>query len=171
MSYVADPRRWHFLLQIPGFCRVMFPVRPDESDRMAVSPAFVESLMSTVVPGISGYEVAHVTLYKVHQRVARTFRLGRVLLAGDAAHINNPLGGMGMNGGIHDAMNLTTRLADVWHGLSPHRNTIRNADWSRSNTFKASRYATSAILSRTGSSSGKPYAISPMTRRARASIC
>ena len=118
VSYVADPQRWHFLLQIPGFCRVMFPVRPDESDQTAVSPAFVESLMSTIVPGVSGYEVAHVTLYKVHQRVAKTFRLGRVLLAGDAAHINNPLGGMGMNGGIHDAMNLTARLADVWHGSS-----------------------------------------------------
>jgi 3-(3-hydroxy-phenyl)propionate hydroxylase len=119
VSYVADPQRWHFLLQIPGFCRVMFPVRAHESDQTAVSPAFVESLMATVVPGISGYEVAHVTLYKIHQRVAKTFRLGRVLLAGDAAHVNNPLGGMGMNGGIHDAMNLTTRLADVWHGSSP----------------------------------------------------
>src|SRR5262249_34679907 len=47
----------------------------------------------------------------VHQRVAKTYRAGRVLLAGDAAHINNPLGGMGMNGGIHDAVNLTDRLA------------------------------------------------------------
>jgi 3-(3-hydroxy-phenyl)propionate hydroxylase len=51
--------------------------------------------------------------------VRARFQLGRVLLAGDAAHVNNPLGGMGMNGGIHDAMNLTTRLADVWHGSSP----------------------------------------------------
>jgi 3-(3-hydroxy-phenyl)propionate hydroxylase len=72
--------------------------------------------MATVVPGISDYEIAHVTLYRVHQRVAKTFRLGRAFLAGDAAHINNPLGGMGMNGGIHDAINLTARLADVWHG-------------------------------------------------------
>src|SRR5215813_1816789 len=61
-------------------------------------------------------DVTHVTLYRVHQRVARSFRLGRVFLAGDAAHINNPLGGMGMNGGIHDAINLTERLAQVWHG-------------------------------------------------------
>src|SRR5262249_3968150 len=45
-----------------------------------------------------------------------TFRLGRAFLAGDAAHINNPLGGMGMNGGIHDAINLTERLAALWHG-------------------------------------------------------
>ena len=115
VSYVSDPERWHFLLQIPGLCRVMFPVAPYESDELAVSGAFAQSLMATVVPGVSNYEVAHVTLYKVHQRVAKTFQCGRAFLAGDAAHINNPLGGMGMNGGIHDAINLTSRLIEVWH--------------------------------------------------------
>ena len=75
--------------------------------------------MAGVVPGISNYEIAHITLYKVHQRVARTFKLGRTCLIGDAAHINNPLGGMGMNGGIHDAVNLATRLAAVWRGEAP----------------------------------------------------
>jgi 3-(3-hydroxy-phenyl)propionate hydroxylase len=73
-------------------------------------------LMAGVIPGISNYEIAHTTLYKVHQRVAHTFKLGRAFLIGDAAHINNPLGGMGMNGGIHDAVNLAARLAAVWHG-------------------------------------------------------
>jgi 3-(3-hydroxy-phenyl)propionate hydroxylase len=116
VSYVADPQRWHFLLQIPGLWRVMFPIAPDESDELALSPAFAQSLMATVVPGITNYEIAHTTLYRVHQRVAKTFRLGRAFLMGDAAHINNPLGGMGMNGGIHDAMNLTARLIEVWHG-------------------------------------------------------
>ena len=116
VTYVADPQRWHFLLQIPDLWRVMFPVRADESDETALSPAFAQSLMAAVVPGIGPYEIAHTTLYKVHQRVAQTFRRGRVFLIGDAAHINNPLGGMGMNGGIHDAMNLTGRLAGVWHG-------------------------------------------------------
>ncbi len=52
----------------------------------------------------------------MHQRVAATFNKGRVLLAGDAAHVNNPIGGMGMNGGIHDAINLAEKLADVWFG-------------------------------------------------------
>jgi 3-(3-hydroxy-phenyl)propionate hydroxylase len=116
VSYVCDPERWHFLLQIPGLCRVMFPIAPHESDELALSQEFAQSLMAGVIPGISRYEVAHVTLYKVHQRVAKAFRHGRAFLAGDAAHINNPLGGMGMNGGIHDAINLTSRLVDVWHG-------------------------------------------------------
>jgi 2-polyprenyl-6-methoxyphenol hydroxylase-like FAD-dependent oxidoreductase len=116
VSYVTDPERWHFLLQIPGLCRVMFPVAAEESDELALRPEFAQSLMATVVPGVTNYEIAHVTLYKVHQRVAKTFQQGRAFLAGDAAHINNPLGGMGMNGGIHDAVNLTSRLIEVWGG-------------------------------------------------------
>jgi len=68
------------------------------------------------VPGIDRYEITHTTLYRVHQRVATSFRKGRAFLVGDAAHINNPLGGMGMNGGIHDAVNLAAKLADVIHG-------------------------------------------------------
>ena len=116
VNYVADPQRWHFLLQIPGVWRVMFPIAANESDARALSPDFAQALMMEVVPGISRYEITHTTLYRVHQRVATTFRKGRAFLIGDAAHINNPLGGMGMNGGIHDAINLTERLAAVWHG-------------------------------------------------------
>jgi 3-(3-hydroxy-phenyl)propionate hydroxylase len=119
VNYVADPDRWYFLLQIPGLWRVMFPVSADETDDLALSPAFAQSMMARIVPGISGYDISHTTLYRVHQRVAKTFRAERAFLVGDAAHINNPLGGMGMNGGIHDAMNLTARLADVWHGTKP----------------------------------------------------
>jgi 3-(3-hydroxy-phenyl)propionate hydroxylase len=119
VSYVADPRRWHFLLQIPGLWRVMFRIAAEESDELALSAEFVTALMAEVVPGIDRYEVAHTTLYRVHQRVAKTFRDRRAFLIGDAAHVNNPLGGMGMNGGIHDAMNLTERLVEVWRGNKP----------------------------------------------------
>ncbi len=119
VNYVADPERWHFLLQIPGLWRVMFLIKQDETDEQILTREFAQSLMADVVPGISNYEISHTTLYKVHQRVAGTFRMGRAFLAGDAAHINNPLGGMGMNGGIHDAINLTDRLAKVWNGAAP----------------------------------------------------
>ncbi len=119
VNYVADPVRWHFLLQIPELWRIMFLVNEDGSDERVQTRGFAQSLMSTVVPGISNYDIDHITLYKVHQRVAKTFQRGRAFLVGDAAHINNPLGGMGMNGGIHDAINLTDRLAEVWHGEKP----------------------------------------------------
>jgi 3-(3-hydroxy-phenyl)propionate hydroxylase len=119
VSYVADADRWFFLLQIPGLWRVMFRVAAEESDELAGSTAFANQLMASIVPGIDGYEIAHTTLYRVHQRVATSYQKDRVFLVGDAAHVNNPLGGMGMNGGIHDAMNLTDRLAAVWHGKKP----------------------------------------------------
>jgi len=67
-------------------------------------------------PKRGDYDVPYHALYAVHQRVAATFNTGRVLLAGDSAHVNNPIGGMGMNGGIHDAMNLAEKLADIWFG-------------------------------------------------------
>jgi 3-(3-hydroxy-phenyl)propionate hydroxylase len=119
VNYVADPERWYFLLQIPGVWRVMFLVNEDASDERVQTREFAQSLMAGVVPGISNYPIEHITLYKVHQRVAKTFRQSRVFLIGDAAHINNPLGGMGMNGGIHDAVNLAGRLATVWRGEAP----------------------------------------------------
>jgi 3-(3-hydroxy-phenyl)propionate hydroxylase len=119
VNYVADPERWYFLLQIPGLWRVMFLVNEDASDERVQTRDFAQSLMAGVIPGISNYEIDHITLYKVHQRVAKTFKLGRAFLIGDAAHINNPLGGMGMNGGIHDAVNLAARLTSVWGGDAP----------------------------------------------------
>jgi 3-(3-hydroxy-phenyl)propionate hydroxylase len=119
VSYVADPVRWYFLLQIPGLWRAMFLVNEDASDERVQTREFAQSLMAGVVPGITNYEINHITLYKVHQRVAKTFMQGRAFLVGDAAHINNPLGGMGMNGGIHDAVNLAARLVEVWKGDKP----------------------------------------------------
>ncbi len=119
VSYVADPQRWYFLLQIPGVWRAMFLVNEEASDERVQTREFAQSLMTGVVPGLTDYEISHITLYKVHQRVAQTFMQGRAFLIGDAAHINNPLGGMGMNGGIHDAVNLAERLAKVWKGEEP----------------------------------------------------
>jgi 3-(3-hydroxy-phenyl)propionate hydroxylase len=63
--------------------------------------------------------VRHRTIYRVHQRVAKRYRAGNIFLAGDAAHINNPLGGMGMNGGLHDVLNLAEKLLAVMAGADP----------------------------------------------------
>ena len=84
----------------------MFPVREEEKDEEAISDASIQRRLRRVHAQASGYEIHHRTLYAVHQRVAQSYRKGRCFLAGDAAHLNNPLGGMGMNGGIHDAFNL-----------------------------------------------------------------
>jgi len=121
VSYVADPVRWYFLLRILGAWRVMMPVAADMSDDEALSDAHVTASIRRIVPVEMDAPILHTTLYRVHQRVATTFRKGRSFLAGDAAHINNPLGGMGMNGGIHDALNLTAKLGPVINGAADER--------------------------------------------------
>ena len=119
VNYFADPVCWYFLLRVGDVWRVMVPIPADVSDDDARKPDFAQAMLKRIVPGIDAYEIRHTTLYRVHQRVAKSFRAGRAFLVGDAAHINNPLGGMGMNGGIHDAVNLTERLGAVLKNGAP----------------------------------------------------
>jgi len=116
VNYVSDPDEWMVLLRTVEFWRALFPVSDDETDDQALSDESVERRLQGVVANPTAYEVAHRTIYRVHQRVADRFRVGRAVLVGDAAHINNPLGGMGMNGGVHDAVLLAGGLAGLLHG-------------------------------------------------------
>ena len=116
VNYVSDPDEWCVLLRVPGMWRVLFPTRNDEADEDVVSDASTEARLQGVWQKPERYETIHRTLYPVHQRVATTYRAGRAFLAGDSAHINNPIGGMGMNGGVHDALNLCDKLIRVSRG-------------------------------------------------------
>jgi 3-(3-hydroxy-phenyl)propionate hydroxylase len=116
VNYIADPQEWLVLLRVPGLWRVLVPA-PEHSDRdRLLSDEHMQSMLQRVVSRPEPYDIAHRSIYHVHQRVAKTFRHGRVLLAGDAAHVNNPLGGMGMNGGIQDAFNLADKLKAIYAG-------------------------------------------------------
>jgi 3-(3-hydroxy-phenyl)propionate hydroxylase len=119
VSYFADPEEWFFLLRVVGLWRAMFPVRPEEKEDEVLSDASIQARLGRVHPAT--FEIRHRTLYSVHQRVAETYRAGRVFLAGDAAHLNNPLGGMGMNGGIHDGFNIAEKLVRVIQGKASER--------------------------------------------------
>ncbi|MGY9058037.1 MAG: FAD-dependent oxidoreductase [Alphaproteobacteria bacterium] len=116
VNYFTDPDEWFFLLRAPDVWRVMFPTAQNEPESEIFDPAKIQRRLNRVLPRDVPYEVAHTTLYRVHQRVAERYREGRAFLAGDATHINNPLGGMGMNGGIHDAFNLAEKLVAVMKG-------------------------------------------------------
>ena len=70
----------------------------------------------TVLPGDQKYELALHTAYNMHQRTAATYRVGRVVLAGDAAHLTNPTSGFGLMGGLYDSFALSESLAAVVHG-------------------------------------------------------
>jgi 3-(3-hydroxy-phenyl)propionate hydroxylase len=107
VNYIADTEEFCVLLKVPGLWRCLFPTQ-EESDEEVLASA--ERKLQGVFRKGTSYETMHRTLYRVHQRVATRYRVGRVFLAGDAAHINNPLGGMGMNGGLHDALRLSRML-------------------------------------------------------------
>jgi 3-(3-hydroxy-phenyl)propionate hydroxylase len=117
-SYFADVGAWCNCFKVsadgpPGLWRTVYPVDPAESDADIMSDAGVQARMQAFFPAPRPYEIVHRNLYVTHQRVAARFRQGRVLLAGDAAHVNNPIGGMGLNGGLQDAANLSEKLARV----------------------------------------------------------
>jgi len=117
-NYLADPDEWTNLFKVAGDdgkgrWRAVFPTQVEESDEQALGDASTYSRLQRVFPLGRRYNVVHRNLYKVHQRVAATFRKGRVFLAGDSAHVNNSVGGLGLNGGIHDAMELVDTLHQV----------------------------------------------------------
>jgi 3-(3-hydroxy-phenyl)propionate hydroxylase len=118
VNYTADPDEWYLLLQIPDMWRIVLPVDARREPEDAVQEASIQGSLQNLLPRAEPYEIVVRGIYRVSQRVAATYRRGRVFLAGDAAHINNPLGGMGLNGGLHDALSLTQRIARVWHGKS-----------------------------------------------------
>jgi 3-(3-hydroxy-phenyl)propionate hydroxylase len=123
-NYVADPEEWCALFKVPGdstsaHWRIAFPTDPEEDEADLLDFTAAEHRLQGLIPAAQPYLIVHTNLYQVHQRVATTYRVGRGLLAGDAAHVNNPLGGMGLNFGIHDAANLAEKLKQIWHDQGP----------------------------------------------------
>src|SRR5262245_18258331 len=117
-SYFADPGAWCNCFKVsadgpPGLWRTGYPTDSTTPEEELTSDAAVQALMHKFFPASHDYEVVHRNLYVTHQRVAATFRKGRVVLAGDSAHINNPIGGMGLNGGLQDGANLSDKLARI----------------------------------------------------------
>jgi len=120
-AYLADPEEWAAIFKMPdegpsGIWRVIFPVPPEEEEAVTLSEEMVERRMQRFLQRRERYQIKYKSIYRVHQRVAKEFRLGRILLAGDAAHLNNPMGAFGLNGGIHDSFNLTEKLGKVCRG-------------------------------------------------------
>lgn len=112
VNYISDPEWWHVLLKVPTVWRVLVAADDRTPDRELLSEATRARVFERLI-GNPDVETRHRTIYRVHQRVATRFDHGRVLLVGDAAHLNNPLGGLGMNSGIHDAMNLAEKLVAI----------------------------------------------------------
>jgi 3-(3-hydroxy-phenyl)propionate hydroxylase len=120
-NYMADPQEWTNLFKVAGDdlkgrWRAVFNTREDESDAEAMSDAAVRARLGRVHVPEAARDYVHLNLYHVHQRVAKSFRKGRVFLCGDAAHVNNPIGGLGLNSGIHEAWDLADLLNRILRG-------------------------------------------------------
>ena len=124
-NYYAHPERWVALMKVPGeagenggagLWRCVFPAKSEETDDEVMSDAWIQARFAECLPAGQPYDVLHRNMYNVHQRVAGNFRVGRIILAGDAAHVNNPIGGMGMNSGFQDGLNLADKLTQIWRG-------------------------------------------------------
>ncbi len=113
VNYVADPDEWLVLLRVPSVWRVLVPVYDNSDDQEILSDRRKNKIFNGIMQDGASVETKHRTIYRVHQRVATKFNHGRVLIIGDAAHLNNPLGGFGMNSGIHDAWNLCEKLVTI----------------------------------------------------------
>ena len=119
-NYISDPVEWYNLFKItwkgpPGVYRLVTPGSLDElSDDRVLETC--QRKLQRFHPRAAPYDIVLYDSYVVNQRVAATFRNGRIILAGDAAHLNSPIGAMGMNSGLHDAFNLAQNLLRVLNG-------------------------------------------------------
>jgi 3-(3-hydroxy-phenyl)propionate hydroxylase len=117
-AYFSDPGEWANLFKVAGDdgkgrWRSVFPALPGQTDEDVLNEASTEERLQKFFPNAKHYEIVHRNIYRVHQRVAARFRQRRVFLAGDSAHVNNPIGGLGLNCGIHDAAHLAKLLSSV----------------------------------------------------------
>jgi 3-(3-hydroxy-phenyl)propionate hydroxylase len=123
-NYLSDPNDWFSLFKVSGdergpLWRVLSSTRPEQTEAELMNPDATEERLQKFLPKPGAYDVVHRNLYHVHQRVAAAFRKGRVFLAGDAAHVNNPLGGLGLNFGVHDVVELSGLLGKVIRREAP----------------------------------------------------
>jgi 3-(3-hydroxy-phenyl)propionate hydroxylase len=118
-NYISDPDEWSNLFHWkgpPDRWRVHFPTDPKADDDTIMRPEALQAQMQKFLPTGKPFKIIGSNLYVVHQRVADKFRVGRAILAGDSAHVNSPIGAMGMNSGVHDAMNLADKLIAIARG-------------------------------------------------------
>jgi 3-(3-hydroxy-phenyl)propionate hydroxylase len=118
-NYISDPDEWSNLFHWkgpPDRWRVHFPTAPEDDAEAITRLAALQERLQRFLPTGRDFEIVATNLYTAHQRVAERFRVGRVVLAGDSAHVNSPIGAMGMNSGVHDAFNLAGKLIAILRG-------------------------------------------------------
>jgi 3-(3-hydroxy-phenyl)propionate hydroxylase len=118
-NYISDPVEYSNLFHWkgpPDRWRVHFPTDPNEDEDALTRPEALQGRLKGFLSTDRDFDIRGWNLYAVHQRVAKRFRAGRAILVGDSAHVNSPIGGMGLNSGVHDAFNLAEKLTNILRG-------------------------------------------------------
>lgn len=118
VSYVWREGGSFSLLRLRDKWRCSLYPEEGETIEEAARPEVVERKLQSIVGRDTPYEVIDLRPYRVHMRIVDNYRRERFVLAGDAAHVNSPSGGMGMNGGVHDAFALSATIREIWNGAS-----------------------------------------------------
>ena len=108
LAYFSDPREWMILVRHPHCWRFLFPLQPGREEPAAED--LRDKVLSFIGPARE-VQVLGKVAYRVHHRVAREWRRGRIFLMGDAAHLITPMWALGINTGLLDCSNLCWRLA------------------------------------------------------------
>jgi 2-polyprenyl-6-methoxyphenol hydroxylase-like FAD-dependent oxidoreductase len=116
VNYISDPEQFLFILKVPEAWRLLYPVPPSIPDEVALDDENIQRPLQGALNTTDRFPIVERMIYRVHQRVAEKFYNGRAILLGDAAHINSPMGGLGLNNGIHDAVDLSKRLIRILEG-------------------------------------------------------
>ncbi|WP_063043387.1 FAD-dependent monooxygenase [Nocardia pseudovaccinii] len=120
--FVRDAVNWAFIIKLDnnGLWRITYG--EDSSLPVAGVHERMDAHYRALLPNPDRpWTLQSINSYQVHERCASTFRVGRILLAGDAAHVNNPSGGFGLLGGIYDANALAVSLIAVLEGTRNER--------------------------------------------------
>lgn len=115
VNYIWMGHGTYSLLHLPDLWRCSFHPKPGQTAEQAATPEAVQAAIAEILGEDPPFDVREVRPYRVHARIVDDYRRGRIVLAGDAAHLNSPKGGMGMNGGLHDAWNLSDKLFRILH--------------------------------------------------------
>ena len=116
VNYIWKPGGTYSLLRLPDLWRISLHPMAGQSAEAALEDASIRAQTADILPVARDMDIVEKRIYRIHRRVASTYRRGRMFLAGDAAHLNSPKGGMGMNGGVHDAWLLADLLIAVAQG-------------------------------------------------------
>ena len=118
VNYVWKEGGTFSLLRLPDLWRCSLYPDGDETIEDATQPESIARKLQEIAPSDTPHVVEEIRPYRIHMRIVDNYRKGRIVLAGDAAHLNSPSGGMGMNGGIHDAFELVAALTEILDGAS-----------------------------------------------------